>query len=555
MREKRIYGPPGTGKTTHLATNIVPAASVKFGQDRVMITSFTRTAAHEIATKKSLETGETIPIDLSNVGTLHALIYRAIGQPKIAQLNTKTWNESYPHLAVGDTSQGAMDDDTVVMDVGTSNNDGDVLLNQMDIFRAKMISDSIWPQKLKEFAQLWNQWKQEMGFMDFTDLIEHGLNQMPYAPNNPSVIIVDEAQDFTVLQLSVLRNWAQHIDWLALIGDDEQSIYTFAGATPDAFLKPELEAKYQQTLTQSYRLPRAVHAYAQLISNRISYKVVKTYQPRAFDGEVRFLNEHYQNPSKTIEIAKQCTQAGKSLMILTTCSYMLNKILFELKKNGIPFYNPYRKKRGDWNLLVRGDKSKVTSVDLISSFLNRGEDENYWNVADFITWAQHLSVGDNGLIRKQGNAAIEKLKRAVEEQADGLHSCRNILSKVLSPAAIEPAMNRNVDWFAENLKTGRQKSITYPLAVANKFGIDCLSRPPAVIPGTIHSVKGGEADVVILYPDISMNAMREKLYNGREAQDAIWRVFYVGATRAKETLIIMKPTPSANGCFMPLDSM
>ena len=62
-------------------------------------------------------------------------------------------------------------------------------------------------------------------------------------------------------------------------------------------------------------------------------------------------------------------------------------------------------------------------------------------------------------------------------------------------------------------------------------------KKPQIIVGTIHSVKGGEADTVFIIPDISYSAF-ELAENNREGWDSITRLFYVAATRAKEKLIL-----------------
>jgi superfamily I DNA/RNA helicase len=60
---------------------------------------------------------------------------------------------------------------------------------------------------------------------------------------------------------------------------------------------------------------------------------------------------------------------------------------------------------------------------------------------------------------------------------------------------------------------------------------------PKVVVGTIHSVKGGQADVVYLFPDLSQAG--DAQYNrGGAARDSVIRVFYVGLTRAREKLYI-----------------
>jgi hypothetical protein len=61
-----------------------------------------------------------------------------------------------------------------------------------------------------------------------------------------------------------------------------------------------------------------------------------------------------------------------------------------------------------------------------------------------------------------------------------------------------------------------------------------LTDPSQVRIATISSIKGAEADVVILYVDISWG---EKHYGGNESH----RKFYVAVTRARKQLIIIEP--------------
>ncbi len=77
--EYRIFGPPGTGKTTNLTRQIRRAVE-RFGPDSVLVTSFSRTAAAELA-------GRDLPISPDRIGTLHSHCYRALGAPEIAEAN------------------------------------------------------------------------------------------------------------------------------------------------------------------------------------------------------------------------------------------------------------------------------------------------------------------------------------------------------------------------------------------------------------------------------------------------------------------------------------
>jgi hypothetical protein len=63
---------------------------------------------------------------------------------------------------------------------------------------------------------------------------------------------------------------------------------------------------------------------------------------------------------------------------------------------------------------------------------------------------------------------------------------------------------------------------------------------PLIKIGTGHSVKGGEASQVIVYPDLSAAGAQE-VYSSPAGADAAIRLGYVMATRAQDDLVICAP--------------
>ena len=78
-REYRIFGPPGTGKTTHVANHVRHAVD-RFGPNSVLVTSFSRATAAELASRGVL-------LDHDRIGTLHSHCYHALGKPAIAEVH------------------------------------------------------------------------------------------------------------------------------------------------------------------------------------------------------------------------------------------------------------------------------------------------------------------------------------------------------------------------------------------------------------------------------------------------------------------------------------
>ena len=82
-------------------------------------------------------------------------------------------------------------------------------------------------------------------------------------PQVPHRYIGGWAQDLTRLQLTLVRRWSESAHYLVLAGDDDQTIYSWAGASPEAILEPDIPADHKFFLTQSSRVPRAIHAAAE----------------------------------------------------------------------------------------------------------------------------------------------------------------------------------------------------------------------------------------------------------------------------------------------------
>src|ERR1039458_4814608 len=68
-------------------------------------------------------------------------------------------------------------------------------------------------------------------------------------------------------------------------------------------------------------------------------------------------------------------------------------------------------------------------------------------------------------------------------------------------------------------------------------GIASRRRHASLSCAVIHSVKGGEADVVFLFPDVSPAGDAAYQKHGPQ-RDSVIRLFYVGMTRARHTLYI-----------------
>ncbi len=551
MSEKFIiYGPAGTGKTTTIQS-LVRRCIDQYGAESIMLASFTTNAAQEL--RRSDVTGEPLPLQPHQIGTLHSHCYHALCKPELAEKHIPEWNESHDGFTLsGALKKRSLDepDDGTNSDEDLSNASGDDLMREYQIYRAKLTPREEWPERVTYFAEQWEAWKTAHDYLDFTDLIDRAADFIDRPPHGARILIVDEAQDCPPNQLRLIETWGKNCDFFVLAGDDDQCLYAHTGASPLALMDDNVPDDHKRFLDQSYRIPQLVQVVAQTWIETVETRVPKTYQPRNELGMIRTLRSRYREPSRLIEDVEEQVSAGRQVMILAACSYMLTPVLAELRKHGLPFHNPLRRKRGDWNPMRAARGTSMS--ERILSFKRPDNDvwgtkARIWTARDLEDWTDLLNVAT----KTKPGALVHGAKARIEawrEQADAQHhwpelAIPDLLNLFTSEAHLSAALDGDLDWLEAHAMAKHQNTLSYPLQVARQRGTAALLQTPQIVIGTIHSVKGGQSEVVYLFPDLSAEAMKSWKRGGAES-DAVIRQFYVAITRTKEELVVCQPSSS-----------
>lgn len=199
------------------------------------------------------------------------------------------------------------------------------------------------------------------------------------------------------------------------------------------------------------------------------------------------------------------------MAILATAGYLLDGVKNALARQGLAWHNPYAPHRREFNI----------PSDAVLAFLTR---KNTW--AHWKAWLAPLDLN-----RVFTNP--EEARTIMENPDDNTPADRHLIP-LLRPSAISPIEKRDIGWWADNLTPSGARLYEHAVRVVITRGVKALTEP-GVIVSTIHGMKGGEADVVIVAPDLSPAATLE----WENDPNVLHRVFYVAVTRAKEAVYIV----------------
>lgn len=493
-----VLGGPGCGKTTALLKIIDDLLAEGIPPAKIGYLTFTRKAAHE-GLQRAADKFKLDKDEFPYFSTIHSFAFNQLGLAPTEVMSNANYVEFGSFIGL-EVTKGPTQDDSGFM-FKNSRKSGEKALSMISMARITqtplrhMCEESMvdfheveWVRKSLEV------FKRSRGLMDFTDILEIWYNKG--AAPKLSALIVDEAQDLSALQWRIIEKLAKNTERQYIAGDDDQAIFQWAGADVDYFLNLK---GTKVVLPTSYRLKRNIFNVCQSVVANISKRFAKEWQPHAEGGSVTRINklEH-------VEI-----QDGTWLMLARN-QYLLNGLKEHLTFQGYPFIYDGNKSTVDndrvrslvaWELLRAGKAISGAQAKMV-----------YQNMHKQFRTIAKPALDDNDEV------TIEQL---VAEH--GLQTRENWM-KTLRMAEHEKEYYREIRMKGES-----------------------LIKEPRITLSTIHGVKGGEADHVLLCSDMSYASYRQLV----KEPSAESRVFYVGVSRSKQTLHLLNPlTPR----FYPIGS-
>ena len=499
-QHETILGPPGTGKTQTNSNKIRDCLEQGVPPDRIACVSFTRKAAKESRERVCKDWGID-ERDMPYFQTLHSMAFRAGGYSSDEVIGPKDMAEIGKAVGIPFGNKGRKDLETDFDTLGVDK--GDFYMGQYHLARSKGLTleethrqladyQVDWPE-LKRLVSAYEDYKGVRKKIDFTDMIDNFIKS-GHAPNLDA-LFVDEAQDLSTLQWSMVDVLREKPRIQVFTGDDDQAIMGFQGADVKAFLNA---TEKKTVLEQSYRLPRAVWQEAQSIVGRIEGRAPKTWRPKDEEGLVQFHQNIWDAP---LHEGEWCLMA-RTNRIASQYAQALRAEGWVYSRHGHPSI-PAKTYEAlhDWEEWSKGETLTPAKLRNVYSYMNMGEG-----------YAKGFGPRSAALLRVEADAQIS-MSEAADKMGlllDGSVRWHRALGKI-------------------DLETKNY--------VLNALKRGDNVKNPRIRVSTIHSMKGGEADNVLVVPDLSYAAHKEYQVNPATEH----RVYYVAVTRAKHALHIMLP--------------
>ncbi|KAH9605979.1 hypothetical protein KSS87_012164 [Heliosperma pusillum] len=227
--------------------------------------------------------------------------------------------------------------------------------------------------------------------LDYHDLISCSVNLLTDFPEVFSecqelwrAIIVDEFQDTSAMQYSLLRLLASH-GQITIVGDDDQSIFSFNGANICGFdfFRRDFPNHKEVRLRKNYRSTRCiVEAAASLIQHNIKRCKSKEVHTDNSSGSKITLKECHNEDAQCAYVVDKILEIVKNSSE-TRCSFGNVAILYRRQVSGRAFQATFRDRKIPFNVHgVAFYRKKVTKaiMAMLKTTLPGCDDNSYRHV-------------------------------------------------------------------------------------------------------------------------------------------------------------------------------
>ena len=429
-----------------------------------------------------------------------------------------------------------------------------------------------------ELSKIYDSYNAELksrSLMDYDDQLVYAYRMLKgssqlleFYRNKYRYICVDEAQDTSKIQHMIISLLAGKSGNLFMVGDEDQSIYGFRAAYPDAMLNFEKDHPGAKVLVmdQNYRsnakIVKAADGFIQSNCERHE-KHMNPMKEESDDISIFSAGSREQQYRKLLNLCRDVNLKGRQTAILYRDNESILPLVDLMERENVP----YRIKSADMGFFTHRVVTDV--VNILKFALSPMDPELFMKI--YFKFQAYLKKPDAEAmcyIADQRHTGILDAAEYVDLHKRVLGNCRSLRTHFKNMVSEKPykALLRieNYMGYGDYLKDNNidgNKIFILKMLAKNEDSIESfLSRleelrqilaekeddyNTKLILSTIHSSKGLEYDDVVLidaingvFPSKVVRKMEKASPEEKRTFEEERRIFYVGITRAKERLTV-----------------
>lgn len=565
---------PGSGKTTTLVARLGYMIREKqIPPENILVITFTRSAAADMQRRYAsffgAESAERIQFSTINSFCYSVVLYYAKMYRRKKPAD-ETNSPGIIRMLYSKVYGGFSNENDVKELAQTITYIKNMQLPEEQIRELKTSGSGLAVEKM---YQAYQEYLKENYLMDYDDQIlfahqllsnlkpvrEHFRTQFPY-------VCVDEAQDTSKIQHEVIRLLAGESRNLFMVGDEDQSIYGFRAAYPKALMDfrknyPGADVMFLETNYRSAK--RITELAAKFISgNKNRYE--KKMQPARKDAGVAEVVTLKRRAMQYQWLVERLQSAGEDTAVLYRNNDSAIPVLYALQKAGISC------RRRNMDTLFFQNRVVQDAVKIMQFALHPDSKDLFWDL--YYKFGVRITkkaayVASRHPSRRSADPLLHALEVSDElgqKKREDVRALRMKFQRMrqrnLAGEAISAIRFRMDYKNADSEKLFLLQALADPDETIEHFLLkldeleQTFSRPQSsgqedahVILSTIHASKGLEYPAVVL-----IDAAADILPAADNDPEEERRIFYVGMTRARDSLILLdyenEQCPFINEC-------